>query len=434
MADCSQAGDTRTDDVYPAHPNGIQVSARRFLLLFATRGFRGTDDGRSIIYQIRDGGFDGLVLSEGRLARTRDDWDPFEDGSRYVRQHGHPVAFGVPKGALIQGQPAAHANLFVVKWRVCARMLDPATVFLVSSPSHWDLYARTQTVEWVQVRLNDAGDDLEIVQPVQQLRQCGYEEGDAFCSTDVQWMNQSMVQAVPFNGDATEWADVNHVDGRRLAALKYRYHPQRGIYEWVETGPLVGQRLSEASLARYGDTWIVSARTGGKLAWLRTDDPFGTLPPVRYAAPDNNAPLTAYTCPDGVLRLLGGDHQASPHDSPRNPLYLWDIDPENGFAATNRREVYDSVKAGLPVPPDGPAAAGKTPGWWWRHDMAKLLPHAGGRVQLIAHRVVHQSTNDPSRTGLTVSAEEKEVHGLYHAVVHYTEPHPGPWRFAQDDA
>ena len=212
------------------------------------------------------------------------------------------------------------------------------------------------------------------------------------------WMNQSMVQAVPFNDDASEWADVNHFDGGWLAALKYRYNAQRGVYEWVETGPLVGDHLSEASLARYRDEWIISARTGGEVAWIRTDDPFGALPAVQYAAPDNNAPLTAYTCADGVLRLLGGDWQASPHDNPRNPLYLWDIDPERGFAAINRREVHNSIRAGLPVPPDGPATAGKSPGWWWRHDMAKLLPHAGGRVQFIVHRIVHQSMNDPSHT------------------------------------
>ena len=430
--ECSLPGDTRAEDVYPGHPNGIQVSARRFLLLFATRGYRGGDDARSIIYQVRDAGFDGPVLNEGRLIQTRDDWDPFNDGSRFVRQQSHLCGFGVPKGALIQGQRPPHGNLFVVKWYRTMRIVDPATGFLLSSRSHPERTARTLGVEWVQVRLNEAEDDLEIVQPVQQLRQLGFEGGAAFCSADAQWMNQSMVQAVPFNDDATEWADVNHFNGGRLAALKYRYQPQRGVYEWVDTGPLVGERLSEASLARYRDAWVVSARTGGQVAWLRTEDPFGALPPVHYAPPDNNAPLTAYTCPDGVLRLLGGDGQASPHDSPRNPLYLWDIDPDSGFAATNRREVYDSVKAGLPVPPDGPATAGKSAGWWWYHDMAKLLPHAGGRVQFIAHRIVNRSTNDPDRTGLSVTPAEKDIHGLYHAAVHYTEPHPGPWQFPND--
>ena len=240
--ECAQPGDTRADDVYPGHPNGIQVSARRFVLLFATRGYRGVDDARSIIYQVRDGGFDGQVLREGRLVRSINDWDPFNDGSAYVRQQSHVAGFGVPKGALIRGQPVPHANLFVVKWYRTMRIVDPATGFLRSAREHPELTARTLGVEWVQFRLNDAEDDIEIVQPVQQLRQRGYEEGAAFCSAAVRWMNQSMVQAVRFNDDASEWADVNHFGGR-LAALKYRYSPQRGVYEWVETGPLVGDHL-----------------------------------------------------------------------------------------------------------------------------------------------------------------------------------------------
>ena len=430
--ECSLPGETRSDDVYPGHPNGIQVSRDRFLLLFATRSYRGVDDALSIIYQVRDGGFDGPVLREGHLAQTRNDWDPFNDGSRYVRQHSHVTGFGVPKGALVQGRAAPHENLFAIKWYRTMRIVDPATGFLRSGRDHPELTARTLGVEWVQVRLNDAEDDLEIVQPAQQLRQRGYEQGDAFCSADMGWMNQSMVQAVPFNADCTEWADVNHFDDRRLAALKYRYNPQRGVYEWVEIGPAIGDSLSEASLAQYRGEWIISARTGGKVAWMRTADPFSaSAPVVQFAVPDNNAPLTAYTCPDGVLRLLGGEHSVSPHGSTRNPLYLWDIDPDNGFAASNRREVFDSVKAGLPAPAVGAVTAGPARGWWF--DMAKLLPHAGGPVQLIAHRIVTRSNNDPGHTGHAVTPAEKAVHGLYYAAVHYAEPLPNPWQFAEDD-
>ena len=98
--ECAQPGDTRADDVYPGHPNGIQVSARRFVLLFATRGYRGVDDARSIIYQVRDGGFDGPVLSEGPgwFARATIGI-PFNDGSAYVRQQSHMSrASGCPRG------------------------------------------------------------------------------------------------------------------------------------------------------------------------------------------------------------------------------------------------------------------------------------------------------------------------------------------------
>ena len=103
---CSIEGERREDDVFPAHPNGIRLSRTRFLLLYATRGFRGTDEDRSIIYQVRADSFEGQVLKEGILARASDHWIPFDDGQSYHLDNGHPVAFGVPKGALIHGKPA----------------------------------------------------------------------------------------------------------------------------------------------------------------------------------------------------------------------------------------------------------------------------------------------------------------------------------------
>ena len=68
-------------------------------------------------------------------------------------------------------------------------------------------------------------------------------------------MNQSFVQAVPLDAACTEWADVNHFDQRRVAALRYRYDPARHRYDWVETGPFVGGpelTLTEAGLAPAG--------------------------------------------------------------------------------------------------------------------------------------------------------------------------------------
>jgi hypothetical protein len=279
----------------------------------------------------------------------------------------------------------------------------------------------------VQFRLNGAEDDIEIVQPAQPLRQRGYEEGDAFCSAAVLTMNQSFVQAVPFNADASEWADVNHFDGGRLAALKYRYNPQRGVYEWVEMGPLIAEQLFEASLARYRGSWVISGRPhgGGAIGWFRTTDPFGAASPsARPTSPVNSSPLTAYTYADGVLRVLTGDSTISPYGLNRNPLYLWDIDPEHGFAASKRREVFDIVAAGLPIPVESRPTS----------DMAKLLPHAGGKEQIIVYRVRSGTNNDPSHTGAVITPPEKETAGIYYAAVQYAEAYPGVWQFATDGA
>jgi hypothetical protein len=105
--ECTLAGERRTDDVFPAHPNGLQASARTWLLLYATRGWRAVDDDRSIVYQIRRGAADGALIKEGVLAQSIDDWDPLGDGTPVARQHGHPVLFGVPRGSSAWRRPGA---------------------------------------------------------------------------------------------------------------------------------------------------------------------------------------------------------------------------------------------------------------------------------------------------------------------------------------
>jgi len=424
VGECSLLGERRSDDVVPAHPNGIPVSRDRWLVVYATRGFRGVDDDRSIIYQIRRGAPDGEVIREGLLSRSVDDWDPFGEGARYFKQHGHPVAFGVPKGARIAGRPVPHANLFVAKWRVIGLNIQGG---LVSGDGvHLNRVERTQGVEWVQFRLNDREDDIEIVQPVRPLRQKGYESGEAFCSAaDAGHMNQSFVQAVPFNRDATEWADCNHFRNGGVAALKYRYNAALGLYEWVETGPFLRDAhwsLSEASLARYRDSWVIAARTGhpaGRIAWARTDDPFASvLEPVYPEDLSTNAPLTAYACPDGVLRLFTGNPKISPYCNGRDPLYCWDINPDARFRAENCLVVFDSVASGL-------LRAESVP----RVDMCKLLPHGGGRTQTLAFRVRVKKINQPYAGLPAITAEEKARCAIHHATITYAEEWPGCWDF-----
>jgi hypothetical protein len=231
ISECSLAGERRQDDVTPAHPNGIRAGKDRWLLVYATRGFRGVDDDRSLVYQLRAGSPEGRLVREGMLVSTRDDWEPLGDGKQYVKQHGHPVLFGVPRGARIGGKRAPSANVFVLKWRQVARVLDPERKMLVRGREDQAVRERTQTVGWLQFRLNDQEDGLEILQPAAAMRQKGFEEGPAFCSAPgVAWINQTYTQAVPFNADATAWADCNHFDNGRVAALKYVFNPARGLY------------------------------------------------------------------------------------------------------------------------------------------------------------------------------------------------------------
>ena len=154
------------------------------------------------------------------------------------------------------------ANVFVAKWRrtawlpVLDREGQPCRAR--QKPS-----LATQAVEWVQFRLNAAEDDIEVLQPVVLLRQKGFESGEPSARPPVKSMNQSFVQAVPYNREGTEWADCNHFEGGRIACLKYAFNPKLGRYEWLQTGPLLGGEaygVFEGSLAQFGKQWILAAR------------------------------------------------------------------------------------------------------------------------------------------------------------------------------
>jgi hypothetical protein len=427
--DCSLPGERRADQVFPAHPNGIPVAADRWFIIYATRGWRCVDDDRSIVGQLRRGGPDGPVISERMLRRSVDDWDPLGDGRKLVRQHGHPVAFGVPRGARVAGRPAPSAGLFVAKWRLTAPgALNPATGVIERVPGVADA---TQTVEWMQFRLNPAGDDIEVLQPPAPLRQKGFESGPAFCSNPaLRRMNQSFVQAVPFNTDATEWVDANHFGGWHaggcVAPLKYRFNPGAGLYEWVETGPVMaapGWSLGEASIARLGDRWFIAARCEGperaqRIGWVRTEDPFRAMPaPVFLPQPVLAAPLTMYSCPDGRLRLFTGDPKVSPTRNARDPLYGWEVDPED-FSVSNRIEILDSVKTGLLDLACVP-----------RLDMGKLLPHMGGPTQFFTHRIRVKNVLHPYGSLPPITAEQKDKCGIYAARLTYSQDYPPAWHF-----
>ncbi len=425
LRESTLAGETRADGVFPAHPNGIQLSRDRWLILYTTRGLRGIDDDRSIVWQLRRDSPDGAVVKEGFFARALD------DGQKFFKQHGHPVAFGVPLGAFIDGKPAPHANVFVAKWRTRSVRMDPATGKLVS-----DENSRVgQGVEWTQFRLNERADDIEVLQPAAPLRQKGFERGDAFCSAERSgWMNQTYVQAVPLNRDATEWADCNHFAGERVAALRYRFNAASRRYEWVETGPYLFDAAGgvwEASVARWKDDFIVATRlTGTKktrtgkggglrgdegVGWLRANDLFQPRgAQIVYAhSPGCQRPRTAYVCGDGCLRLFAGEAKSSPTRNPRDPICCWDVDPEKGFRATNRRVVFGSKEASLPMRKQTRPMI----------DFCKVFAPQG-RSQFILHRVTSYTDSYPP------TAEEFGWFGIYAARLEFDAP-AAAWDFCR---
>lgn len=441
LHECTLPGEGRDQGVYPAHPNGIQLSKDRFLVLYSTRSSRGDDDERSGIYQLRADGFDGPVIKEGWICRTRDDWDPFGDGNKYVRQHGHPTAFGVPKGAIVNGRRQPHENLFAVIWRVEARWVDPETGFMAYVQEKPELATRTRATEWMQFRLNEAGDDIEVLQPPMHLRQSGYSDGPAFCQYETaESMVANFTQAVPYNSDANEWVHANtlylsgsgtetdheslrvHANGT-VVPLRFRYEASIHRYVWVETGPPMGglgQGLFEGSIVPYKGDWVMMARRVQEdaVAFSRVDDLFGnSIPMVLATDQPNRAPTVAYECPDGILRRTGGIRTLSPYEQDRNPIYIMDIDPERGFKYSNPRVIFDACRAGVPIPTQ-PIV-----------DFAKVMPHTGGKSQIILHRLRSPMLNDPRRPERKLTQQEIEVSGIYAAKIHYREDWPGLWEF-----
>ncbi len=438
IPECGLEGERRSDDVVPAHPSGIQLSENRWLILYATRMFRGTDDDTSIVYQIRENTPHGRLIKEAMMQPTLNDWDALGNGRRFVKQHGHPCVFGVPKGADIGGKPAESANVFVLLWRMVAREFDPETNVTEGTNIDPDIHRRSSSTEWAQVRLNDDGNDIEFLRENRQLRQLGYgDEGPDFCSAEnAVHMVQGYTPPVPFNPECTEWVMCNHFYGARFAPLKFRFHEEKGVYEWVETGHylfLGHEHLSDASLAPYNGSWVCSIRTDyvvdhvsyrKGLKWLRMDDPFAKPPePIYKEFPGVKSPKTVYRCPDGVLRLFSSDCEVSPYENRWDPLYCWNIDPDNKFEASNQRVVFDTVKAGLPFRKEARPKA----------DMCKLLFH-NGKTQYLIHRVSAVSTQSdhvhtvPVRWVFpAINDEEKDSCSIYCAKITYREAYPQHW-------
>jgi hypothetical protein len=441
VGECGLPGERKRDGVFPAHPSCLQLSRDRWLFIYATRGLRCHDDDHSIVYQVRAGSPVGPVLREGFLQQAVDEDDPGGGGSTRACLLRHPMGYGVPRGALVGGRRVPHENVFAVQWsRSLAGRVDPAT-----GTYRHDAALERRSIHPVQCqfRLNDAGDDLEILQPPRALRQVGYENGEAFCSKeDARSLIAGLVAPVPFREDLTEWATSMEME-KGVAALKFRFNPRAGLYGWVETGPWQGSTpefdLREPLMAPFGDSWILGvrlrtkrpeesadwasdrARDRGHTGWIRTPDPFRSLPfPKVVTDPHREAPMTVHRCADGVIRLFSGDLANSPYRARRDPLYCWDVDPDS-FAVSNRKVVADTVAQGI-FPNDDRLQRSTCFGF--------VFPHAGGRVQYVAHRVMcfrYRAGVDPKLPAITV--EQLDRHAIHHAEIRYDRECPPTWRF-----
>ena len=440
IGECRLDAERKSNDIFPAHISGMPLSRDRWLITCATRGIRYHDDDHSIIYQLRAKTPDGALIREGMIQPSVTDYDPRGDGSAYVRLCRVPMPFGVPQGALVGASVPAHSGLCGVIWCTSAAgTLDPVT-----GVRKYDAALEGSTIhaEWCQFRLNAAGDDIEMLLPPQKMRQVGYARGPAFCShTAATTSITPLVPALPLDPGCTEWCTTHHFN-TGIAAIKLRYNPRAGLYEWVETGPALPQHpdfaFSEGALARSGTSWIMAVRARrerarktpdwaggfsrdcGDTAWLKTADPFAPWPePVILQEPNRIAPFTLFTCADRQLRLFSGDFTNSPHKQRRDPLYCWDVDPGD-FSVSERHVVLDSVQAGIFADDATPRST----------CFCAVFPHMGGKVQLAATRAMairYRPGVEPNSPPVT--AEQFAKFGVYYFKLHYAKDCPPAWRF-----
>jgi len=450
IEECGLEGESKADECFPGQHNTIQLRKDRWFVIYETRGFRGSDDNRSVVGQVRRDRPDGPVLSERWLDRAIQHWDPLGDGSDYVKLCNHSVAFGVPEGALVGGHRVPHEGVFVATWRANPRVLDRDRDYLYHE-SEIELPREAYRSYWMQFRLNEAGDDIEILQPVKHLRQRGYESGEQICQhPDFATMNQGYVVPVAYNEDRSEWVHLLHW-GEGVHELHsvctvalFRWNADSGLYDWAETGPILDgpgeYGVFEGGIAPYGDEWVVSARplprtlgNEGNI-WFRTGDLMGPAPEGVFSKGFlSNCPRTTYCFPDGVVRVCTTDQANSPYAShptfrqmgdPRVPLDLLDIDPENDYSVTGLRVIFDSIKEGLPIAVEAAPT----------NHFCRLLPHMGGNKGYLTYNVRPRGLKHPKTAGRDkglLKPEEARVAGVYYSEITYDREYPAMWEFGE---
>lgn len=433
ISDTCIPGEGKSEGISPEISGCVQASQDKWLIVFGTVDPRGHDINRSIFYQIRQDAPTGAVIKEGVIEKARTGWDPLGMGHDLWKGNGLVKVFGVPKGAMRNGKPLPTANHFVVKWFTYAVMGKDGLFVRPGHPNEWpsdinilDYDTNPQCLEWMQIRLNDAEDDIEIISPTRQLRQRGYEDAPTLSRVARSperrtWvrMHHGFGDVAPYNEDYTEWVEVCQFEDK-MAAIRYTFNPDCGLYEWTETGRThqrPGMDWSEASINRINSDWVISIRAynqNQQTAWYKTSDPFGSFG-AHTDVKCSTAPRISYVCADGVLRLFCCDKDLSPYGHSRNPLYCVDVDPAD-FSYSNRQVVLDCGKEGLPF-------------YLPFVDHAMLYPYAGGKTQIvsfrvIAHKQTYRQADDPP-----VTAEELEKSGVHYSELRYDQDCPKLWQF-----
>lgn len=421
--DCTLEGEQKKDWLHPSHPYCAQLSKDRFLWIYQTRGFSGVDSEHSIIYQLRSDAPDGPFLKEGFISQYHEDWDVHGDGRKFIKSHGHPKITGVPRGAVdSEGIVFPAENVFLATWYVIPAVRDPETKVVDRVGGN--------LLESIHFRLKEDGSDIAFIDDHATIwRERGFETGRILSSVEPPQssVNQWLIPATALDDKKTRWVDTYHF-GKGIAAVEIAFDEASKRYQWVRTGKMVNEhvrgKLMEGSLLRLGpDDWILGARARGHhwgkgaygycVAWYRTSDPFaGFGEPTYTKVPSSYCPKPTHLCPDGVLRVMSGHLGGG--NTKRNPLFCWDVDPENGFSVSKERTLLD-VKGKIRFPMVG---------------FTKLSPVVNNR-QIMTIRVTSMQQRQDTEQFPALTKEELDHCGAYYSVLTYDPPVPDTWGFAE---
>ncbi|MAE63214.1 MAG: hypothetical protein CMJ18_02980 [Phycisphaeraceae bacterium] len=408
-------GEGTADGMTPNYAQGMQVSRDRWLILFDTADRRGRDCWRAVFYQVRDGAPDGPVLNE-KLLVARDRLAVSADGTELFRANGQPAVFGVPKGAFIDGRVPEHANVFAITWHGCAIQRRDGWSRGATDEDGWDASLLEPYHEIVHARLNEAEDDIEIIEPRRRM-----QPADGTVVPGHGW-----AQPIPDDAACTRWLDS--FSGRPppdpcslIGAIAHEWDRRLGTYQWVRTGPFVEVRpklqVSETNLVKLGaDDYVLAARSfnkGGHTYWFRTADPFAGWGEYTEA-PDTVGQRYAFRCADGQLRVFLNRQDMTPYGDRRNPLYCFDVSPDD-FQYTHRRSVMDSRQLGLPLPEPF-------------LDHVHLYEPVGNR-QLMSVRTITCRQVWHGDDKVMPSDQEMDTAGIHYVEIVYDRDCPPRWRF-----
>jgi hypothetical protein len=412
-------GERSSDGMTPNYAQGLQVSRDRWLILYDTVDSKGRDCWRSIFYQLRADGPDGDVIMNGQLFGM-ESITTLSDGTDVLRSNGQPGIFGVPEGAVIDGQTPAHANVFAVSWYGCVVGRKDGDLARINAHPELTADELKPYHELMHVRLNDAEDDIEIISERQRL-----ETPDGGHLYGHGW-----AQPVADNADATRWIDSfsgrgaakdDLVFGSCVGIIAYEWNAESERYALVRVGDFFpvkeGLTVSETNLVKVGDGHYVlgvrSFNEGGHTYWYRADDPFGDWGEYTVT-PDTFGQRYAFLCGDGVLRSILNRRDLSPYDQRRNPLYCFDVNPVDR-TYSNQRVLMDAKELGLPFEEAF-------------LDHVHLYAPVNGK-QIMSVRTITAKQVWRSDDGEYPSDEEMKLAGIHHLELEYDEPCEATWTF-----